>query len=358
MSVFRLSRLTAAVLACVWAVAQPAMAADSQAPLIPIPADQQAAIGVRLVTVTPASDLQLTLPARVVVPASHQAMVSAPVAGVIGALLVNVGDRVKAGQTLLELRSPQLAQLQRERSDAANQRQLARQQLERDAALEKDGIIATSRLQQSQTRARDADSLLGERDLAVKLAGGHAGLDGVARVVAPRAGVVAEVQVLPAQRVDQAAPLLRIADSGELSLELDASARQAAALPLGSVVTVAQSTASGVLSAKAPGLGAGQTVLLRARLTHPGDLVAGALVKAQVKLPAPPGTWSVPPNAVTRIDDRPVVFVAAPGGFRPVAVEQVSRLDDAVLVRGALHAGDRVAGSGVVAIKAAARSAP
>ena len=78
MSVFRPSRLAAALVACTWALAQPAMAADPNTPLIPIPADQQAAIGVRLVPVTPASALQLTLPARVVVPASRQAMVSAP----------------------------------------------------------------------------------------------------------------------------------------------------------------------------------------------------------------------------------------------------------------------------------------
>ncbi len=353
MSDFSFSRRAFALAACAWIAALPAQGAPLPN-LIPVKPDQQVALGVRLSSVQAAARAQLSLPARVVVPPGRQALVSAPVAGVVSRVLVNVGDAVKAGQPLVEMRSASLAQLQRERADAGNQRDLARRQLARDTELEKEGIIAGARLQLTQARARDAEALLAERSLAVRMAGAGAGVDGIARVLAPRDGIVGDVQVLPAQRVDQAAPLLRIAGSGDLWLELDASPEQAAVLRPGAAVTVAQGHASGVLEARAPALGAGQTVSLRARLTQPGSLMAGALVKANVEMPVPPGAWSLPSTAITQLDGRDVAMVAVPGGFRPVSLRQIVRLEDAVLVTGALRPGDRVVSSGVAAIKAAA----
>ncbi len=353
---FRLSRCAAALAVCAGIAAAPAQGA-SLPNLIPVSPDQQVALGVRLSPVQAAARAQVSLPARVVVPPSRQALVSAPVAGVITHLLVNVGDVVKTGQPLVELRSAALAQLQRECADAGTQRDLTKRQLARDTALEKEGIIPTARLQLTQARARDARALLAERTLAVRLAGAGGGVDGVARILAPRDGIVSDLQVLPAQRVDQAAPLLRITAPGELWLELDANVQQAAALPTGAAVTVDDGHATGVLEARAPALGAGQTVALRARLTQPGSLVAGILVKARVAMPVPAGSWRLPSTAMTQLDGHDVALVAVPGGFRPIAVRQIARLDDAVLVTGALRPVDRVVSSGIVAIKAAAGGA-
>ena len=333
--------------------AAPAFGATPVPPIIAVSADQQTALGVRLAGVQAASAAQIELPARVTVPPSRQAVVSAPASGLITRLLVNPGDTVRSGQPLAELRSSDIAQMQRERSDAQSRFDLAQRQLQRDEALVREGIAPGARLDASRAQQREARAMLAERDLALRLASGGTALDGLAVLRAPIDGVVTEATALPGQRVDPAAPLFRIARQGELWLEIDASPQQAATLKQGAAVDVPEQQASGVLQAKSTALGAGQSVLLRVRLEREGTLVAGALVRARLHLPAQPGMWRVPPVAVTRIGANDAVLVAAPGGFRIVPVTVASRLNDAALVTGALKAGDKVAAAGVVAIKAA-----
>ncbi|OIQ69582.1 hypothetical protein GALL_488140 [mine drainage metagenome] len=112
--------------------------------------------------------------------------------------------------------------------------------------------------------------------------------------------------------------------------------------------------ARGVLVAKAPALSGGQRVLLRARIDEPGALLPGAEVQARLQRAAPPGSWTVPPSALTESGAQPALLVRNATGFRIVPVTVLARLPEAVLVRGALHAGDQVASHGVVALRAAA----
>ncbi|WP_449369811.1 efflux RND transporter periplasmic adaptor subunit [Thiomonas sp.] len=335
--------------------AMPGAAAQAAAPgVITLSADQQTALGVRLATVQAATAAQIDLPARVTVPLSQQAVVSAPAAGLVTRLLVNPGDTVKSGQPLAELSSPQIAQLQRERSEAQSRYDLAQRQLQRDTTLVNEGIVPSARLDTARAQSRQAQAMLAERDLALKLAAGGTALNGVAVLRAPMGGVITEVAALPGQRVDMAAALFRIAQQGQLWLEIDASPQQAASLQVGTAVDVPALQASGVLQAKSTALSAGQSVLLRVRVTQPGSLQAGAVVQARLSLPAQAGVWRVPPAALTQIDGRDAVLVATADGFRIVPVSVAGRLNDAVMVSGPLKTGDRVAATGVVAIKAAA----
>ena len=335
-------------------VALPGTATAATPGLIALSADQQTALGVRLAVVQSATSAQIDLPARVTVPPSQQAVVSAPASGLITQLLVNPGDPVKRGQVLAELSSPQIAQLQRERGDAQSRLDLAQRQFQRDDALVKEGIVPSARLDSARAQQREAQAMLSERDLALKLASGGAGLNGKAVLRAPIDGVVTEATALPGQRVDMAAPLFRIAQQGQLWLEIDASPQQAASLQVGTAVDVPELQARGVLQAKSTALSAGQSVLLRVRVTQAGALQAGGLVQARLSLPAQAGVWRVPPAAVTQINGRDAVLVADKGGFRIVPVAVAGRLNDAVMVSGPLKAGDKVAATGVVAIKAAA----
>ena len=291
--------------------------------VIAISPDQQTALGVRLAVVAAAAAAQIDLPARVAVPPSQQAVVSAPAAGLLTKLLVNPGDLVKSGQPLAELSSPQIAQLQRERSEAQSRYDLAQRQLQRDTTLVNEGIAPSARLDTARAQSREAQAMLTERNLALKLAAGGAGLNGVAELRAPISGVITEATALPGQRVDMAAPLFRIAQQGQLWLEIDASPQQAAMLQPGAEVTVPALQARGV-------------------------------VQARLSLPAQAGVWRVPPAAVTQINARDAVLVSDPAGFRIVPVTVAGRLNDAVMVSGPLKAGDKVAATSVVAIKAAA----
>ncbi len=349
-----LVRVVAASLIGLAFVGSPVAAHAATSGLITMSLDQQTALGVRLAPVQAATAAQIDLPARVTVPPSQQAVVSAPAAGLVTRLLANPGDSVQRGQPLAELSSPQIAQLQRERSEASSRLELAQRQLQRDTTLVNEGIVPSARLDAARAQSREAQAMLAERDLALKLAAGGTALNGVAVLRAPIAGVVTEATALPGQRVDVAAPLFRIAQQGQLWLELDASPQQAATLQPGAAVDVPALQARGVVQAKASALNAGQSVLIRVRVTQPGSLQAGGVVQARLSLPAQAGVWRVPPAAVTQIGGRDAVLVAAQEGFRIVPVTVAGRLNDAVMVSGPLKAGDKVAATGVVAIKAAA----
>ncbi|CUA94394.1 efflux RND transporter periplasmic adaptor subunit [Thiomonas bhubaneswarensis] len=359
MSPIRFSRtplarvLSASVISLAF-VCAPISAQAAESGVIAMSLDQQTALGVRLAPVQPMAAAQIELPARVAVPPSQQAMVSAPAAGLVTRLMVNPGDQVKKGQPLLELSSPQIAQLQRERSEAASRHDLAQRQLQRDTVLVNEGIAPAARLEAARANSREAQAMLAERDLALKLAAGGTALNGVAVLRAPIAGTITEATALPGQRVDMAAPLFRIAQQGQLWLEIDASPQQAAMLQPGATVTVPAQQAQGVVQAKATALNAGQSVLIRVRITQPGSLQAGGVVQARLNLPAQAGVWRLPPAAVTQIGGRDAVLVMVKEGFRIVPVTVAGRLNDAVMVRGGLKAGDKVAATGVVAIKAAA----
>lgn len=335
-------------------VSLPAAAQPASPGVIAMTADQQTALGVRLATVQAAAAAQIDLPARVAVPLSQQAVVSAPAAGMITRLLVNPGDTVKSGQALAELSSPQIAQLQRERSEAQSRYDLAQRQLQRDTTLVNEGIVPGARLEAARAQSREAQAMLAERNLALKLAAGGAALNGLAILRAPIAGVITETTALPGQRVDMAAPLFRIAQQGQLWLEMEASPQQASGIQVGAEVEVPALQARGVVQAKSTALNAGQSVLIRVRVTQSGGLQAGAVVQARLNLPTQAGVWRVPPAAVTQINGRDVVLTVTKQGFRIVPVTVAGRLNDAVMVSGPLKAGDKVAATGVVAIKAAA----
>ncbi|MHB1669120.1 efflux RND transporter periplasmic adaptor subunit, partial [Thiomonas sp.] len=152
-------------MAAAWAAASlsavPALAQAQQSQtFIHINPEQQTALGVHLATVQAAGAAKISLPARVVVPTSQQAVVVAPAAGLVTRLLVTAGDTVKRGQLLAELSSPQIAQLQRQRNESAIQRNLARAQEQRDALLSQEGIIPAARLQSAQARLSAADEML------------------------------------------------------------------------------------------------------------------------------------------------------------------------------------------------------
>ncbi len=336
------------------AVTASAPAAD----FIAIDTAQRAALGVRVAEVRASASASLSLPARVVVPAAAQAVVAAPSSGVLTRVAAAPGDAVRRGQLLGEMRSSEVAQLQRERDDARTRYELARRQSERDSALLREGVIAQSRAQAAAAQQRQAASLLHERELALRLLGGGAGIDGRVRLLAPIDGVVAQAHALPGQRVDAGTALFHVVRPDMLALEIDATAAQAAELRAGAAVDIEQADARGVLLAVPPALSSGQSVVLRASLSRPGSLRAGALAQARVQLPARPGLYAVPPSALTRIGGREVVLLAQPQGFRVVPVHTVSRLSDAVIVSGPLHAGESIAASGVAAIKSAAGMRP
>lgn len=350
---------------------------------------QMQALGVETQLVPAAgSAAQDGLPARVAVPNDQVRMVTAPLAGLVEALLVAPGQTVKKGQVVARLSSPEALALQRDGAQAASQALLAEQVRARDAQLFAEGLIAESRLQASRAQAEQAAALLAERRQRLALAGlAQAGgnASGSLALRAPLDGEILEQSASVGQRLEAAGPIYRIARLHPLWLEIQAPVALAAQLAVGSRVQVPAQQASGKLIAVGRAVdGGSQTVLLRAEIDRGSErLRPGQAVEASLELkPGAAAGVLLPAAALARQGERTLVFVKqgsgektgdnAPAGaapsaagattgaaaqaaagvkWRAVPVRVLGQSGSSALVDG-VPAGARIAVRGVSALKA------
>ena len=305
------------------------------------------------------------LPALVVVPNEQLQVVSAPLAGLLEQMLVAAHQPVKKGQVLARLQSPDLADLQHTYLQAATQANLARANLERDAALFREGIIAESRYLASRSRSVETAADLAERTQALRLAGMppeaiarlRAGqrVGTLVELAAPFDGVVLEQLAVAGQRLDPRAPVVTVARLSPLWLEIQLPIARLAEVREGAAVAVPASRASGEVIAVGRSVTSGnQTVLVRARIDRGAErLRPGQYVEASLAVPDQKASFGVPAEALVRIAGKPAVFVRTEQGFSARPVQVLGEAAGKAIIAG-LKGDEQVAVKGVAALKAAA----
>lgn len=309
-----------------------------------------------------AEPVMLSLPAQVTVPASGEQIVSAPLAGLAVQLYVQPNQLVKQGAPLLRLVSQELGPLQLQLMQAASRATLARQSAQRERALFEEGIIAQRRMQESQSALQESEAALRQAKAALRLAG--LSLQAIERIAASgkledgltlhaaRTGIVASIDVKPGQRIEPSSALMRLAQIDRLALDIQAPAAEAAAWRVGSKLKLQDRTGSATVVSISPMVSAGsQTLAIRAELGAGSGLRPGEVVTVQLPLTTGSDTWDVPLAALAHDGNQAYVFVRAVDGFEARAVKTVSSAGQRVRIGGALKEGERVAVSGVVALK-------
>jgi cobalt-zinc-cadmium efflux system membrane fusion protein len=342
--------------------------AAAQAKAFAMSDTQLARLGVRLDAVQPVDLVVIASgPAQVVVPPEHQALVSAPVSGVIARLLVAEGDNVAAGQPVAEIDSVELADRQRDYLDAVAGDALAAAQEARDRGLFDEGIIAERRLAESTTVARGARAKLDQSRAQLKLAGfSDADLARLSssrelatRIVlrAPFAGVIAARHAEVGARVGALDAVYGVADLAELWLELRLPQEEAARVTPG--MTASADVSGGKITGSVTTVGrvvdpASQMVLVRAAVDNASAaLRAGQFVAARI-LARPEGgmAYSLPAGAVTRNGGEAFVFVRNGGQIEVRRVDVLADDGERVYVASGIATGTRVAVEGISALKA------
>lgn len=358
------------VLACAVAAATlscAAFAADERV----LPMEQARSLGVVTETIGPSRPAVLQgLPARVGVPVDSLFAVSAPLPALVEQVTVAPGDRVRRGQVLARLVSPEIAETQRGLLQAHAQSRLAEANLERDRKLFAEGLVPQSRVAASEGRATEARAALAERRQALLLAGvDEATIDRMiagARIApsvsvrAPVDGVVLDQAVVAGQRVEQAATLFRVARTERLTLEIRVPRERIGAVAPGVEVEVpgrAHGTVVGIGASVDPD---SQSVMVRASVVAAADagaagLRVGELVQATLRLDKGRAAdlFSVPAAAVVRAGEQAWLFVETPQGMRAQPVSVLSTGAGRSLVSGGLQPGARIAVQGTAALKAA-----
>ena len=244
----------------------------------------------------------------------------------VAAVLVEVGDTVRAGQPLLRLDARTLLVQARQADASVAQAKaslaLALANATRGESLVKEGLISSSNSDELRATLTSAEAQLAaaeaDRDAArLRL--------GFATLTAPDAGVISARTAQPGQIVASGTDLLRMIRQGRLEWRAELSEGDLTRVPVGTPVELKSPSGQrilGTVRAVAPAVDPEtRTGILYADLPTPGDLRAGMFAQGQVLLGAT-STTVLPRESVVFRDGFPYVFVAAAGNAEAFKVER------------------------------------
>jgi RND family efflux transporter MFP subunit len=279
------------------------------------------------------------------------------VEGLIRQVMIHSGDRVTAGQPLIQI-DPERQEAtntvtESQRASREADLAFARQQLARMQKLFEAGAVSRLELEQAETAQKTAEAQLAAvqsqiRENQVQLQ--------YYRVTAPAAGIVGEVIIRQGDRVTPSTVITTIDQPEGLEAYINVPLERAKDLRLGLTVELldaaGQVTAANPITFIAPRTDdATQSVLVKATLRQvPPSVRVMQYVRARIVWSNQP-TLAVPVVAVSRLAGQHFVFVAEQGQQgvvarqKPVTVGEVSGNDYVVL--GGLMAGERVIVSNV-----------
>jgi cobalt-zinc-cadmium efflux system membrane fusion protein len=159
-------------------------------------------------------ELPLSLSGRIAFDEDKTQRVASPIDGRVHQLKVKLGEVVKAGQPLIEISSPQVAQLLSDLKKAEEDHAVAEKSYARAKQLREDGAVSEKDFAQAGADLNKSDAELGRVRLQLRVLGISDTGSVLGTLHAEVAGRVVERNVLAGQeiRADAAQPLLTISD--------------------------------------------------------------------------------------------------------------------------------------------------
>jgi RND family efflux transporter MFP subunit len=274
------------------------------------------------------------------------------VEGFVREIFVRAGDRVRAGQPLVQIdpekQQANVATWESTRAAREADVAFAKQQLDRMQKLHEAGAVSRQELEQAETSHKTAQAQLAAiesqiRESRVELQ--------YYRVTAPTAGIVGDIPVRQGDRVTPSTLITTVDQAGGLEAYISVPLERATELREGLTVELLDSNgeviATNPITFVAPRADdATQSVLAKATLRQaPSTIRVMQYVRARIIWSNDP-TLAVPVVAVNRISGQYFVFVAEQReqGFvarqKPITVGEVVGED--YVVRSGLKAGERV----------------
>jgi cobalt-zinc-cadmium efflux system membrane fusion protein len=307
-------------------------------------------------------------PARIAFRDGAVSQVNLPITGRITAIHVKTGDRVKAGDPLVTISSPDAAAARAQLAAAAAEHDAAVQEFARQDAMAKSGVGVDSERVTQQAHLRQSEAELARAQTTVTILGGGAGptvvlrapIDGTVIARHATVGAVAQPGGDPLIEIGNPSSLWVVAEVFERDLaqvhdgaavDIELPTRVAAAghvVSVGSALTGALRTAPVYIAFDdAAGDGAAGTAGAPAR--------AGMFARAAIKAPAGK-TIVLPAEAVLIEDGKTYVVYVRVGDdlFAPRKVDVGRSIDGRVEVLSGVAVGDEVVTRGALLIDGAA----
>jgi len=300
--------------------------------------------------------------------AQKSVSIRSPAAGRVVRVLVDVGERVRAGQPLAELASQELAAaLARHRTASAKQAAAQKSLKRAEALLGLKGISeAEVEVRRAEAEVASAEALAARQDLA-RLGLAPPGLEAASSepdaipIMAPLSGTILARTVSPGLLLEKDAPLFEIADLATVWAVVDVYEKDLGLVQEQGDVGVqtdayADTMFSGRITLIEPSLDeASRTAHVRVVLDNrPGRLRPGMFVTVSLPLRGASAVEAVavPAGAVQKFSGLPAVFVEQESGryeLRPV--ETGLEAHGMVEIRHGLKGGEKVVTAGAFILK-------
>lgn len=355
-------QLKSAALTATFLFAKPCFASE----ILTFTQAQQNSLGIQLENLKAGDSPQSpTFPGVIVVPVNQQRVLMSPQAGLVEEIHVAEGQTVKKGQCIAHVISPDMVHLQRDYLQLLSRFRLAENNLKRDEALHKQGIISQQLFQVSKGAYDEAHAELSHQQQELKLSGVEKNslekLDCASKIRssihlhAPFDGVLIEQLATVGQRVDSGTALFKVARLSPLWVEIRASLEALKDAKPGMAVRM-EGVQAKVIHVMKNVNKQDQTMLVRAEIREGAERFApGQFVQATLSIQSGSvAQWNVPAASVIRHQDKNFIFVQMAQGFKAVPVEVISRQIGRLVVQSIELTGrEKVTSSGTAILKSA-----
>lgn len=253
-----------------------------------------------------ASSPVVLAPARIAFRDGAVSQVNAPITGRITAIHVKTGDRVKAGDALVTISSPDAAAARAQLAAAIAEHDAAVQETARQDTMAKSGVGVDSERVAAQSRLRQTEAELARAQTTVTILGGGGGPTIVLR--APIEGtVIARHTTVGAVAQPGGDPLIEIGNPTALWVIAEVFERELAQVRDNAAVDIELSTRTTPVPGHVVSVGSALTGALRTAPVYiafdadDADVRAGMFARAAIKAPA--GKSIVLPAEAVLIED-------------------------------------------------------
>ncbi len=306
----------------------------------------------------------LNAPAKVVIPAAYEYLVSASQAGLITKLNAAVGDHVKKGQVLAQMNSPSLLSMQRLYLKALTDLQLHSFAYQRDKKLWDEGVIAERRWQETSSQYNALVYETNELKQLLEISGMTASeiehltkirqLSSQLSLHAPISGVVIERLGVVGSRVDILASLYRVANLDELWLEIDVPHERLGRITVGDQVLIDNTPISAEIKLVGQSVNPeNQTIQVRAKIIGKQSTVrTGQTINTQIIERIETQAFKVPNTAIAQHEGNAFIFVRNQSGFTVSPIKVIGQQTNESIIKGEFVGNEAIAIKGAVALKA------
>ena len=310
-----------------------------------------------------ASSPVVQAPARIAFRDGAVSQVNLPITGRIAAIHVKTGDRVRTGDPLVTISSPDAAAARAQLAAATAEHDAAVAEAARQDTMAKSGVGVDSERVTAQARLRQSEAELARTRSTVAILGAGGGPTVVLR--APIEGtVIARHATVGAVAQPGGDPLIEIGNPASLWVVADVFERELAEVHDGAAVDVVLPTRTAPVAGHVVSVGSALTGALRSAPVYiafddaavaAASVRAGMFARAQIKAPA--GKSIVLPAESVLIEDGKTYVVYVRTGddlFVPRKVEVGRSIDGRVEIVSGLAPGEDVVIRGALLIEGAA----